>query len=274
MLREIYFLAICLMAAPIASESAAEVKIAILDSGCNIEYEEGISFVDDTTIDLNGHGTAIAKIIKRINPNAKLYVAKVFNQNGRNLDATPFVRGIHWAISHQVDLINFSWQIHKDQKSIHNAIQEAYHQGIIMVAAAGNRDALLDVLVAELNSHSQKRGISTGVKYPAKYREVIAIGATKSLWWLDRHERYSPTGAEIEFVCDGSYSSQKGTSFAAARAAAIVSKIKTDHPDLGGARLRAMLRLYARDLGDKGKDAKFGYGKLEYRSSEMVRIMS
>jgi subtilisin family serine protease len=248
----------------VASESAAEVKIAILDSGCNIEYEKCISFVDDTNADLNGHGTAMAEIIKEINPSAKLYIAKVFAQNGRNLDIKPFVKGLYWAISHQVDLINISWQIHRDERAVHDAIREAYHQGIIVVAAAGTKGDLLDALIDELHKHSRERNISTGVKYPAKYDEVIAVGAINNFWGFNGHEKYSPIGSEIEYVCEGSYSTQRGTSFAAARATAIIAKIKEDHPEFGGPRLRQILRFHARDLGDKGKDMKFGYGRLEY----------
>jgi len=145
MLRRFYLFSVCLISLSIVSASTAEVKIAILDSGCNIGYEEGISFVDDTPADLNGHGTTIAKIIKEINPEAKLYIAKVFTRNRRNTDITPFVKGLYWAISHQVDVINLSWQIYRDEKAIHDAIQEAYHRGIIVVAAAGTEGGFLSL---------------------------------------------------------------------------------------------------------------------------------
>ena len=264
---------VCLATLLTSNQGLTEVKIAILDSGCNIEYEAGISFVDDTTADLNGHGTTVAKVIKKTNPDAKLYVAKVFTANARNLDKTPFVKGINWAISHQVDVINLSCQTRKDDEAIHDAIQKAYRQGIIVVAAAGNKGDFLDVLVDELAKRSRNPNISTGVKYPAKYKEVIAIGAINSFWRFNRHRKYSPVGAEIEFVCDGSYGSQEGTSFAAARATGIISRIKADYPHLDGARLREILKFYAHDLGAKGKDAKFGYGKLEYTPAKVMKML-
>jgi len=261
MLRRFYPLFVCLIALPIASGSTAEVKIAILDSGCNIEYEEGVSFVDDTPADLNGHGTTIAKIIKEINPNAKLYIAKVFGEFRLNSDITDFVKAMHWAISREVDLINFSWQFRGDVRTIHDAIQEAYRRDIIMVAAAGTIGGdPLNVLIDELCKRS---GEQIGVRYPAKYDEVIAVGAIRSSWGLDKHGKYSPTGPEIEFVCNGSYGSQKGTSFAAAYATAITARIRADYPHLDAARLREGLQLCARDLGDKGRDIEFGYGRLD-----------
>jgi len=250
---------------------SAEVKIAIIDSGCNIEYEEGTSFIDDTPADLNGHGTTIAKIIKEINPDARLYIAKVLNSSGRNTDLIPFVKAIHWAISWEVDLINISWQVNKDDEAIHDAIKEAYVQGIIVVAAAGNKGDIIDALIDELYKNRQKPEINGDVKYPAKYEEVIAVGAINRFWRFDRYEKYSPIGTKIEFVCNGTYRDQKGTSFASARATGIISKIKSDFPDYNGIKLRDILRFYAHDMGDKGRDEKFGYGRLEYTPEVLVK---
>ena len=263
--EKVLLFSVCLIILSIASESTAEVKIAVLDSGCNIEYERGVSFVDDTPDDLNGHGTAIAEIIKEINPNAELYIAKVFTQNGRSMDTTPFVKGINWAISHRVDLINLSWQTYMGEKAIHDAIRNACRQGITIVAAAGNKDGIVAALIQELSKYSQGQNVSTGVEYPARYKEVVAVGAIRSFWRFNRHEEYSPIGPEIEFVCDGSYGSQKGTSFAAARATAIISRIKADRPGIDGAQLREALRIHACDVGEKGRDTKFGYGRLDVK---------
>ncbi len=270
MLRKVCFFYVCLITL-ISSQGLAEVKIVILDSGCNIEYEDGISFVDDTPADLNGHGTAVAQVIRENNPDAKLYVVKVFATAGRNIDPTPFVKGIYWAISHQVDVINLSCQTRRDERAIHDAIQRAYRLGIVVVAAAGNKGDFFDALMDDLSRRNRHPKISTGVKYPARYKEVVAIGAINSFWRFNRHQKYSPIGAEIEFVCDGSSGSQEGTSFAAARATAIVSRIKADYPNLDGERLREILKFYAHDLGDKGRDPKFGYGKLEYTSANVMK---
>jgi len=275
MLKKLCLFSISLVMLLIASITDAEVRVAILDSGCNIRYEEGVSFVGNTLADPSGHGTSIAKIIKKINPDAKLYIAKVFAQNGRGLDTKPFVDGIYWAISRKVDVINMSWQIRKDDKAIHNAIKKAYQNGIIIVAAAGNKCDFIDNLVVELSKRNRKPNITNDMRYPAKYDEVIAIGAINSFWRFNRYEKYSPIWLKIEFVCDGSYGSQSGTSFASARATGIISKIKLDYPNYNGSQLREMLRSYTHDLGDKGRDPKFGYGKLDYQDiSSCIRLKS
>lgn len=260
--RLLYLFSAILITLLLTGKSFSEVKIAILDSGCNIEYQEGISFIDENITDLNGHGTSIAKIIKEYNPDAKLYIAKVLNRNGCSLDINQIADGIYWAISRRVDIINISWQGRRDEKAIHDAIKQAYQNGIIIVAGAGNKNDFIDTLINELNLHYNNLDVTTEIKYPALYDEVIAIGAIKSFWIFNRHEKYSPVGPKIEYVCDGNYGSMKGTSFSAARATAIISKIKADYPDLIGEGFREILKFYAQDIGNKGKDYRFGYGKL------------
>ena len=71
-------------------------------------------------------------------------------------------------------------------------------------------------------------------------------------------------GAEIEFVCKGSYGSQEGTSFAAARATGVVSRTKSDYQNVKGEELRELLKRHVHDMGDKGRDIEFGYGRLVY----------
>jgi subtilisin family serine protease len=268
--RLLYFLSVILITMLLAAKSFSEVKVAILDSGCNIEYQEGISFIDEDVTDLNGHGTSIAKIIKEYNPDAKLYIAKVLNHNGYSVDIEPVVAGIYWAISCRVDIINMSWQVRRDEKAIHDAIKKAYQNGIIIVAAAGNKNDFIDALIKELNYHYNNLEIANEIRYPAIYDEVIAIGAIKKSWIFNGHEKYSPVGSKIEYVCDGSYGSMKGTSFSAARATAIISKIKADYPDLTGEGFREILKFYAQDIGGKGKDYRFGYGKLLYKPTKPI----
>jgi subtilisin family serine protease len=268
--RLLYLFYIIFITLSLTSKGFSEVKVAILDSGCNIKYQEGISFIDENTTDLNGHGTSIAKIIKEYNPDAQLYIAKVLNNNGCSIDIDPIVAGIYWAISRRVDVINMSWQVRKDDRAIHDAIKQAYLNGIIIVAAAGNKNDFVDTLIKELNYHYNNLDIANEIKYPALYDEVIAIGAIKKSWIFNGHEKYSPVGSKIEYVCDGNYGSMKGTSFSAARATGIISKIKADYPDINGEEFREVLKYYAQHIGNKGKDYRFGYGKLLYKPVKLI----
>lgn len=237
------------------NEVRRPVRVAILDTGCNnIPYEEGTSFVDGTVADLNGHGTAIAEIIKEINPNVELYIAKVFGKYEHTMDITPVVKGLYWAISHQVDLVCIPCETRMDHKAIHDAIQKAYNQGILLVAPTGNKD-VLDVLLDDLCN-------TKGVKYPARYEEVVAVSAIDSFFGLF-YWSTSVIGPEVEFVCYGPDGAQNSSSIAVGRAAGVISKIKEDYPHLNVRQLREGLQLYARDLGDKGRDPKFGYGRLD-----------
>ena len=222
-------------------KSEQKVKIAIIDSG--------ISFSDDFTItesknfiendgnenplfdDSTGHGTAMAGIIaaydngygiKGINPNAELYSAKVLDSTNK-APLSRIIEGIYWSIDNHVDVINMSFGTTVDSEVLHNAIKLAYNSGIILVASSGNT----------------ANGI---VKYPAKYDEVIGVGAlgVDSNVWKDTSK-----GEGLDLVAPGQkiettgvlagILSTCGTSISAAQVSGVASLLlerdKTKSPD-------------------------------------------
>jgi subtilisin family serine protease len=202
-------------------DASTPVKIAILDSGCNIGYKEGISLIDATARDYNGHGTLMARIIKEVYPEAELYIVKIVGGDGLLMTQGAVILGLEWAISRGVDVINISLRI-RDSQELYKTIKKAYQQGILIVAAAGNDSTRLNELA--------KRGdISlTGVAYPARYSEVIAVGA------LDKYGEIfdaSIKGEKVEFLCRGYKDGKAGTSVASAYAAGFAAKIISEYPD-------------------------------------------
>ncbi len=203
------------------ASSPSSVKIAILDSGCNSSYTEGISLIDESIRDYNGHGTLMAGIIKEVYPEARLYIIKVIGKDGLAINEEAITLGLEWAVSRGVNVINMSLRL-KDSERLHEVIRKARDKGIAIVAAAGNK--------------STRMGLATGkgkinlneVAYPAKYPEVIAVGA------LDRHGRVydaSIKGKEVEIFCKGYKGKEAGTSIASAYAAGFVAKIISENPD-------------------------------------------
>lgn len=162
-----------------AEESNDKVKIAIIDSGvdetgdigiterCNlVPGDEEISpcFEDNT-----GHGTAIAGVIgsikdsdtnvSGIDANAEIYSIKVMDSDN-TAPVSRIIEGIYRAIEYDVDIINMSFGTTYNSYALHKAIMDAHKEGILLVAAAGNR------------------GCEEGtVEYPAAYDEVIAVGS-------------------------------------------------------------------------------------------------
>lgn len=181
-----------------------KIKIAIIDSG--IDVCDGISVkerynlvpsegnVNPVFDDITGHGTAIASIIcgtkdadrksYGINNNVDIYSIKIMDgDNTAPLDRV--VEAIYKAIECNVDIINMSFGTTQNSKILQEAVEAAYSQGILMIAAAGNRGEVDDI-----------------VEYPAAYDEVIAVGS------VDANAQISVTssdGDEVDVYAPGDY---------------------------------------------------------------------
>ncbi|MFB8733024.1 S8 family serine peptidase [Bacillus sp. SL00103] len=98
------------------------VKVAVLDTGISphedLKVSGGKSFVKYTTSykDDQGHGTHVAGTIGALNNDygtvgvasgAKLYAVKVLDKKGEG-DLYSLLRGIDWAISNKMDIMNLS----------------------------------------------------------------------------------------------------------------------------------------------------------------------
>ena len=123
---------------------------------------------DDDPMDDSGHGTHCAGIIGAVGNNSlgvvgvnwrtKIMAVKSINRQGGGYTDW-LANGIIWAVDHGAHIISISWGGKSDSQLIHNAINYAYSQGVVLVAAAGNYD-------------SDKNF------YPAAYENVIAVAAT------------------------------------------------------------------------------------------------
>ena len=161
--------------------------------------------VNSDGIDRQGHGTHVAGIIGAIKngsgivgvaPSCKLICIKVLSDNGHGGYAS-IEQGIQKAMDCGAHIINMSLGASvAPPDSLRSKIQEATGRGIIIVAAAGND--------------------SGAVNYPAKYPEVIAVGA------IDENGNladFSSHGSEISVVAPGVniYSTYLNNQFAVLR---------------------------------------------------------
>ncbi len=205
------------------------VKVGILDSGSNIAYKEGISLVDDTLRDNNGHGTLMAQIIKESCPSAELYIIKVIGKDGLVINEDAVILGLEWAVAKEVKVINMSLRIKPSQR-LYEVIKKAYAKGIILVAAAGNNDkfsgsyySVLDTRISVDSNMPSKE-----VAYPAKYPEVIAVGA------LNQHGKVyneSAQSGEVDLYFRGYRGRSAGTSIASAYVAGTMAQAITENPE-------------------------------------------
>jgi subtilisin len=256
------------------------IKIGVLDTGIDYthpdlaqNYKGGHDFInnDDDPMDDNGHGTHVAGILAAarngkgvvgVAPDAELYAVKVSDSKGKG-SFSGLVEGINWAIENHMNIVTMSITGEGGSMALAKAVNTAYDDGLILVAAVGN-------------------GKGEGVLYPAAYNDVIGVGSVNEDNTLSS---FSLTGSEVELVAPGSaiestwpggqYRLSSGTSMATPFVTgAIALLLGSDEQSWNytGAvngdgkwtndEVRQVLESTAKDLGDKGKDNSFGYGLL------------
>lgn len=132
------------------------IIIAVVDTGVSSTHPDlagnvlpGYNAISNSnqTEDDNGHGTAIAGLIAASTNNAsgiagmcwgcRILPVKVLDAYGMGEDAD-LSRGIRWAADHGARIINLSMGGAENSPVLHDAINYAFQQGSLIVAAAGN----------------------------------------------------------------------------------------------------------------------------------------
>lgn len=151
---------------------------------------------DKVPLDPDGHGTHVASTIAQSTDNglgltgiaygADLMPIRVLNRHEKGR-GSKVARGIRFATAHGADVINLSLDFPPDVQhceqivSVCSAIQHANHEGVTVVAAAGNDDA-------------------SSVLYPAAAKGVIAVGAST---YRGCTADYSNYGTGLDLVAPG-----------------------------------------------------------------------
>ena len=231
------------------------VRIAVLDSGADflfLDVESGPDFVngDPLSEDDNGHGTFVTQILKNGEglplSGAEIFAVKVLDENGIGYVSTVF-DAILWASANNIDIVIMSFGGDGDSSTLRNAIGEAYDNGLLLVAAAGNNAGEI-------------------VDFPARYGDVISVGSVRQD--LEK-SGFSSYGDDLEFVApgenilltDGNVNYLLGgTSFSAPHAGIVAAYYFSENPGESNVEIRGRMRNNALDLGGIGKDNEFGYG--------------
>lgn len=260
---------------------ALGVKAAVIDTGVDYTHPDldanfagGYDFVnkDADPMDDNDHGTHVSGIIAAerngagvvgAGPQASIYALKVLDASGGGY-WSDVIKALDWAVANKIQVVNMSFGASNEAPGVHDAIKNAYNAGIVLVAAAGN------------SGNCGGQGNSVG--YPARFEEVIAVGATNQ---NDSRPCFSSTGDHLELaapgvsvlstVVGGGYKSFSGTSMAsphvAGTAALVLSNGSLTDQNGDGALnnvdVRLWLRKTADDLGVSGKDSWYGYGLVD-----------
>ena len=165
------------------SRGSAAVTVAVIDTGVDYthpdiapNYAGGDDFVflDGDPMDDHGHGTHVAGTIAAaldnltgnpaeaegvtgVAPNARIRAYKVCRSDG-TCDDFAIQQAIARAVSDGANVINMSLGESEYSQSLNDAVQDAWHAGVVIVAGAGNDG-------------------TTTPFYPAAFDNVVSVAA-------------------------------------------------------------------------------------------------
>lgn len=232
--------------------------------------DDGNGYVDDVhgfnfwsqngdVTDQNNHGSHLAGIIGAVGDNGigvaginwrvQILPLKFTDAQGNGSSALA-VEAIDYAIQQGAHIINASWTLKLDgiagqsnwqnNSLLKQAIERASDAGILFVTAAGNQFKTYEGLDIDENP-----------VYPASFNtdNMIAVAATNSQGALAGYSNYGPLTVDLAAPgdaiystgADGDYIVMSGTSASAAFVSGAAALILSEHPDLSGTQLKAIL---------------------------------
>ena len=265
------------------STGIEETVVAVIDSGVSSTHPDlagrllpGYNAIDGGTdaSDIDGHGTHVAGIIAAqdndvgtvgVAMGVMILPVRVVDDAG-DIDVSDEIEAIYWAVDNGADVINLSLGAEEYVQAEREAIQYAYNNGVVVVAAAGNA--------------------FNEVSYPGNYDEVIAAGSLKAdgypTAFTSRITRvdvaapgesiFSPGwnsfyGDYWDDVFYADNSGVSGTSFSSAIVAGTAALIKSVDPTAGVEQVRSLLKSTATDTGGAGAEAGAGAGQVNVEAA-------
>ncbi|HKQ38983.1 MAG TPA: S8 family serine peptidase [Verrucomicrobiae bacterium] len=232
------------------------IRIAVLDSGIEASHPElkGLRIADDLAIvddglqlncvpgrgvDMFGHGTAIASILRQLAPEAQLGSFRVLGEQLRS--RTAIIReGVRQALDRGYHILHCSFGCGREDQVLQykDWIDEAYLRGRHIVAACNNYDYL-------------KR------EWPGHFPSVITVNFART---ADPERFYYRAGQLVEFAargddldvpwCGGRRKKVTGSSFAVPHVAGLVARLLSSCPQLPPLEAKALLHQIAEPWPD------------------------
>ena len=241
------------------------VTVAVLDTGVagdatlaggRVQYLDAGQGILPGTGETDGHGTAVAGLVAGASPDApgvasaaNILSIRITGADGLS-DSFTLARGILEAVDAGARIINISMGAYASPAVLTSAIDYAYAQGAVIVAAAGNDGA------AQL-------------MWPAADPRVVSVGAVDA---LEQQVSFSNAGAQLKITApgygvdtawlNGQRVSMDGTSASAPLVAGAIAAVMSTTPGLTAAQAWSVLQQYASDGGTPGPDPAYGNGIL------------
>ncbi|WP_406835618.1 S8 family peptidase [Streptomyces sp. AHU1] len=273
------------------------VKVAVLDTGIDVNHPDFAGVIDGTTsfvpgedvTDVNGHGTHVASTIvgsgaasggdyKGVAPGADLFVGKVLGgAEGYGQDSW-VMAGMQWAAESGADVVNMSLgdsyptDGSDPMSQTVDALSARY--GTLFVVAAGN---------AGPESISAPGAASSALTVAAtdKQDRLASFSSTGPLTYSGgmKPDISAPgvdiTAARSQDMTDGGeglYRTLSGTSMATPHVVGAAAVLAQRHPDWTGAQLKEQLMSTAKGLDDEYSPYEVGTGRVDVAAAVRTTV--
>ena len=258
------------------------VIISVVDSGADLNHPDlkanlvpGYNVLSQGQTppqDDNGHGTHASGIAAAVGdnrtgvagacPRCKLMPVKALDSEGSGTGFDVAV-GVVWAVDNGAGVINMSLGGEESDPTLERAVKYALSRNVAVVVAAGNE-------------------ATDKPMYPAALPGVISVGSVTT---QRTRSDFSNYGTWVSVMAPGSgilstmpmsavfmttnegykneYDLMDGTSMASPMVAGVVGLIKSRHPNLTPAQIKARLEGTAIDLGNPGFDPEYANGMID-----------
>jgi thermitase len=262
---------------------SSSIMLSVLDTGVDYDHPDldggkvrtdidwDFYNNDDDAMDDHGHGTHCAGILGADTDNGvgvaglnwlcQILPLKVLNNSGAGY-YSDIADGITYATDHGAKVLSLSLGGPSWSSAMVGAVDYAYSNNVIIVAASGN-------------DYAQK------LVYPAAYNEVIMVGASDS---NDDRAVFSNYNTELDVMApgvniystlwDNTYANMSGTSMATPHVAGLAGLILARNPSLNNEEIRQISRQFADDIENPGWDIYSGYGRINAYQSVLNAIAS
>lgn len=234
----------------IGGSTGAGVKVAVIDSGIDADHpsvggvkggviiepdasaDDGYRIIEGPHVDLYGHGTACAAIIRSLAPDAELYSVRVL---GERLTGKGwiFAAGVDWAIDAGMHVVNLSLSTSNQDyvPMFHEITDSAAFARVMLVSAMANDPKT--TIPSEFSSVFSTAAIRGDNPYELRYN---AAGPAE----------WGALGVDVDVAwADGSTINATGNSFAAPHVAGLIALVLAKHPGLTSFQVKTVLAAIA-----------------------------
>ena len=236
------------------------ITVGVVDTGIDDEHPifknridyNGYDFVnsDYYPYDDHGHGTHVSGTIVDCTPALPIDIlpVKVLDYDGRGTGLN-LANGIEYSTYMGADLINLSIGMDSHWSYLHDVIDYAISNNVVVVISAGNNDN------------------DTFYECPSDMDEAIVVSAIDSYGDKCYFSNYGSTidvAAPGEYIYSaypgGGYAYMSGTSMAAPHVSAVCAMYRLKYPNLSVYEVEDLVQKNTKDLGASGWDQYYGYG--------------